>query len=590
MLALVGIALVGTGYWGLERRVQRTRQQQASEPTEPLPPTNTKPVAPVDIFETSQVAQTDLRRPAPVAPQNNGLGKDRYVDLNKGMSGTILERYAGIPLVPSRKQDPGAPLAPTRQLPLHANESREEQLKILTASMSQYRNDETPMPRTRVGPGIGYDASVPAADGFHPRLRIVNTDQLTQKTQVRALPPNPAKSMVDRPTNAPIAVAQNTVPRFYQRSDAYNSGNANASSSIPTPVIRGNYYESMKETNRETEMPGLKPPTNCEPVSLESSRYGIGAGPAVAAGSEHGPAPTTYSGYDPANMRATDRGWAGLWGSGPSASGTVAAMAQSGWASAVRAQARDSTGLDPERIGQGGPARPTAPTAPWQGELATQGRELIPGLPVINTAPDVTGTMQSPWHDRAAIAGHLRAPHKAEFERNAYQAMPAAHIDAPNSSGMRSAFARGRLATATHREVIDRNALNVPAPHADLGVVARPRWQTFALRDTTSVVNGSAVASGGDGYGRAAGPNRPAAFASSDFINGAVAPERALAVPRPEFMHDRMPNIGPRGGMDYMAPTGVQYNPNKFEGLDDRLDVAIDSQRTIGPSPVRTEL
>lgn len=586
MLALVGIALVGTGYWGLERHSKRARP--AVEVTEPLPPTHTKPVAPVDVFESTQVAQTGLRRPAPVAPPpSNGLGKDRYVDLDKGNSGAILERYAGIPAVPSRRQDAVAPLAPTRQLPVSANASRDEQLKVLTASMSQFRNDETPIPRTRVGPGLGYDASVPAADGFHPRLRVVNTDQLTQKTQVRALPPTAPKSMVARPTSAPTAVAQNTAPRFYQRSDAYNSGNANATSSMPTPVLRGNYYESMKETNRETEMPGLKPPTDCEPVSLESSRYGIGAGPAVAAGSEHGPAPTTYSGYDPANMRATDRGWAGLWGSGPSATGAVAAMAQTGWASAVRAQARDSTGLDPERIGQGGPAQPTAPSAPWQGELATQGRELMPSLPVINTAPDTTGAMQSPWH---AVAGHahVRAPHRAEFERSAYQAMPAAQIDAPNSSGLRSAFARGRLATATHREVIDRTALNVPAPHADLGVVARPRWQTFALRDATSVVNGSADSgSASGGVGRAAGPNRPNAFASSDFINGAVAPERALAVPRPEFMHDRMPNIGPRGGMAYMAPAGVQYNPNKFEGLDDRLDVAIDSQRTIGPSPVR---
>lgn len=581
MLAIAGIALVGVGYAGLR---QATDTQRSLVP-EPLPPRQTFAVSAstTDAFSATSVRQAGLNAGFPAQPPPNGLNKDRYLDLDRGMSGTILERHTGIPVVPSRKHDPPAPYKPTPNLRTNGDTARTDQMKLYTGSMSQYRNDETPIPRTQVGPGVGYDATVPAADGFHPRLRVVSTDALTQRNPSRALPPAAPFDPVGR-READVHVSQNTTTRSFEQSVEYTTGNPSASSAgtSTAPVPRNNY--EMKPTTRDTEMPALKAANGCHDIDASTSRFGIGAGPAIASGSIARVAHATYSGSESQAavdaIRTTDRGWSGLWGVGPSAASDVPSAAASSsrdqWQSALRAQSRDATGLDPERIGQGGPSNTVGgATVAWQDTPATQGRELVPGLPVINTAPSgVSGVMHSPWTDTTVVSQHgedsrVRAPNRASYVLNDHDSMPTAQVTGSSSERQRSAFARGRLGRATHREVIDREQFAMNAPHSGVGDMVRPNWQTFALRDATT-----------DAF-RVSGPNRGSSFESSDFAKGRLAPKWQLAVPKPDFMHDRMPNLEQRGGMAYKPPTGVQYNPNKFESPDDRLDVAIDSQASL---------
>lgn len=579
MLAIAGIALVGVGYAGL----RQANDTQRTLVPEPLPPRQTFAVttATTDAFSATSVQQTGLNAGFPAQPPPNGLNKDRFLDLDRGMSGSILERHMGIPLVPSRKHDPPAPYKPTPNLRTNGDTARADQMKLYTDSMSQYRNDEVPIPRTQVGPGVGYDASVPAADGFHPRLRVVSTDALTQRNPSRSLPPAAPVDPVGR-READVHISQNTVTRTFEKSIEYTTGNPSASSAgtSTAPVPRNNYETSMKPTTRDTEMPALKAADGCNDIDANTSRYGIGAGPAMASGSIARVAHSTYSGSESHAaidaMRTTDRGWSGLWGVGPSAASDVPSAASSDrvqWKSALRAQSRDATGLDPERIGQGGPSNAVGgATVAWQDTPATQGRELMPVLPVINTAPTgVTGVMHSPWTDTVARQedSRVRAPNRASYARNDHDSIPTSQVTGSSSERQRSAFAQGRLGRATHREVIDREPFAATAPHSGVGDMVRPKWQTFALRDATT-----------DAF-RVSGPNRGSSFESSDFAKGHLAPKWQLAVPKPDFMNDRMPNTEQRGGMAYKPPAGVQYNPNKFESPDDRLDVAIDSQATL---------
>lgn len=582
MLAIAGIALVGVGYAGLK---QANNTQRSLVP-EPLPPRQTFAVtaATTDAFTATSVQQTGLNAGFPAQPPPNGLNKDRFLDLDRGMSGTILERHTGIPIVPSRKHDPPAPYKPTPNLrPTGGDTARADQMKLYTGAMSQYRNDEVPIPRTQVGPGVGYDASVPAADGFHPRLRIVSTDALTQRSPLRSLPPTAPNHPVSR-READVHISQNSTTRTFEKSVEYTTGNPSASSAGTSSgqAPRANYEPIMKPTMRDTEMPALKAASKCNDIDAETSRFGIGAGPAIASGSVARVAHSTYSGSESRAavdaMRTTDRGWSGLWGVGPSAASDVPSAGSSDrtrWQSAIRAQSRDATGLDPERIGQGGPSNAVGgATTAWQDTPATQGRELMPALPVINTAPsDVSGVMHSPWTDTTAVArredSHVRAPNRASYALNDHDLMPTAQVTGSSSERQRSAFAQGRLGRATHREVIDREQFATTAPHSGIGDMVRPKWQTFALRDATS-----------DAF-RVSGPNRGSSFESSDFAKGHLAPNWQLATPKPDFMNERMPNTDQRGGMAYKPPTGVQYNPNKFETPDDRLDVAVDSQVRI---------
>lgn len=564
MLAVIGLGLVGGGYMGL----RRAHRAQIAENPEPLPPNPQYAQAPPDTFLENEARQTDLNKPFPAQAPPNGLGKDRYLNLDAGQSSTFLERYNGIPAVPTRKLDPPAPYAPQPQgQRTDGQDARQVQNALYVGSMSQFRNDESPIAKTQVGPGVGYDASVPAADGLHPRLRVAPTTSLSQRNPSRSLPPTAAQFYVSKP-EAAAKVMQNAVPTHFEMSHKYTTSAPHASHSNPAPVLRGNFKESMKETTRETEMPALK--GDC--VDANTSLYGYGAGPPVAAGSQQTQVHSTYD--KTFELRHTDRGWAGLEAAGPSvAAGDVpgAHMERGHWGSTLRAQARDATSLDPERLGNAGPsnAQPGGTARP-QDELQTQGRELIPGLPTINTNPqEVEGGMRSVWRDGPpdAAAAHLRNPHRASYVHNEYQAAPAARVPGPGTQRQISAFARGRLSKVTHREVIDREQFHQAGPHAGIGDMVRKEWNTFALRDAT-------VLAGSMG---APGPNRANAFESSDFVKGPMAPARQLAVPRVDFYNERMPNIGQRGAMAYKPPTNVQENPNKFEVVDDRLDIAVDS-------------
>jgi len=529
-------------------------------------------VGTIDDFAEGSAIQDDLRKPFPTEPLPDGLNKSRYLDLDRGMSGTILERHSGIPLVPSRKNEPPAPFAPQRQgRRIDGEDARETQQNLYVGNMSQYRNDETPVPKTQVGPAVGYDGSVPASDGFHPRLRVVPNTALSQRNPTKSVPPTAPHFHVAKP-EAAVVINQNAVPRYYEKSHAYITSNPSTGGhNVSAPVPRNNYRESMKDTSRDTEMPGLKN-AGGDCVSESTSLFGIGAGPAYAAGEHARTKHSTYDGYENAvgTMRSTDREWSGLWGTGPSTASAPSGHTQRDhWGSTLRAQARDATGLDPERVGQGGPAKATAGTARAQDELQTQGRELIPGLPVINTSPqEMEGEMRSPFKDSVG-AQHLRTPQRASYVINQQDPAPTVHVTGPGAQRQRSAFANGRLSKATHREVIDREAFAMPGPHTGIGNAIRQKWQTFALRDATTLA------------GNMTGPNRPNAFASADFVSGELAPSRELAVPKPEFYNDRMPNMGQRGGMAYVAPTNVQYDPNTFEKVDDRLDVAVDAQRSV---------
>lgn len=549
----MGAALIGGGYIGLKRAQEQQRMQGA----EPIPPTPPRPQAPISAFGSNQVNQQTRAMPFPEPVRGNGLSKDRYTDIERGQSSTYLERYSGIPAMPSSRMnvDAPAPYMPRVQGQRPQGlASRGELTTLYTNSMSPYRNDEAPIPSTRVGPGVGYDASVPSADGFHPMLRVVPTDSLTQR---QGLPGrvNQGFSQISKRV-APVQAEVRSVPRYFEKSEEYTSTGGHLQTANG-PVLRQNFRPDC--TNRSTEMPGLR---------LAGDEYGIGAGHAHAAVT----AQKTNTSWEDSEsiVRKTDRGWAGTQGVGPSSVSHVAHDARDGWR-APAPKSRVQTGHAPERIGQGGPAYGSAGVKPMEGLQTTQ-RQTIPAMPSLNVSPDVPdGTMQHPLKDNVA-SEQLRLPQKASIVQNAYPSAPLHPVPLSGVTQGRVAHEAGRLASSTTRDALSTEMLNMSGPsHTGLASTVRHKYSTFALRDATSAASGLS------------GPNR--AFKVDDKIGGELAPSYQLAVPRPDHLTEGyLHSVTPSQGITYVKPLGVQQNPNVHEVMDDRLDVAIDAVQSLGMS------
>jgi len=79
---------------------------------------------------------------------------------------------------------------------------------------SQLQQNVLPTQQIRVGPGVGVDASVPAADGFHPMLRVLPEDFGWKKNNLNgAIVPGGA--LVASQPNVSFEVTDNHPPRYW---------------------------------------------------------------------------------------------------------------------------------------------------------------------------------------------------------------------------------------------------------------------------------------------------------------------------------------------------------------------------------------
>lgn len=552
-MIIAGIALAGVGFFGLQG-VQQKRSQQNAAYTLATNTTQT----PLSSKPYTNAPQTNVTQPFPVQPPPNGLLKDKYLDLDRGMSASILERHNGIPAISSRKLDPPSPYAPTPQgQRVAADAIRDTSINTIKNSMSQFRNDETPVPKTLVGPGLGYDASVPASDGFHPRLRVVlrsglNNIQLPGQMIM-------GKNSIDRATQE-LPVAKNLPQTYFEQSESYITGSPNApGAGVSQPVVRLNFREMY--TNRGTTLPGLKNSDGCNEVDEDTSRYGVGTGPAMATQT----GAMSEEGYQAQTLRTTDRGWTAgsVWGSGPSpAEGSGAETTRSNYI--LKNQSRDETGFNPERIWAAGPSRPDGHMANIQDEARTTTRQLIPGLPVINTLPAETlGATQSSFRDVDTHREQVPVTKRANYASEVYTGIATGEQTSAYGAQMGS-LERGKLASATRRQVIDQEMLNVSGPNAPVGNMVRHEFDTFALREVTTAT--PHVAGANASY-----------VANTNRVSGDYAPEYKLPVPRVDmFQEGYMPNVGQPAVAGPIRPN-VSFDPNRFENQDDRLEVAVET-------------
>ena len=84
-------------------------------------------------------------------------------------------------------------------------------------SLTEINKNAKPFEQIQVGPGLGVDADVPAADGFHPMLRVFPQDGLSHKSSELAGRVNGASSVISNGTSR-FALRHNAPPRVYDMS------------------------------------------------------------------------------------------------------------------------------------------------------------------------------------------------------------------------------------------------------------------------------------------------------------------------------------------------------------------------------------
>ena len=84
-------------------------------------------------------------------------------------------------------------------------------------SLTEINKNAKPFEQIQVGPGLGVDADVPAADGFHPMLRVFPQDGLAHKSSELTGRVNGASSVISNGTSR-IALRHNAPPRVYDMS------------------------------------------------------------------------------------------------------------------------------------------------------------------------------------------------------------------------------------------------------------------------------------------------------------------------------------------------------------------------------------
>lgn len=567
MLAALGLALAGGGYVGM----RRAKRAEVMEEPQALPPTPYNVQVEPSAFDIGASQQVDVFKPFPANAPGNGLGKDRYLDITKGDSGGFLERYNGVPLVGDRRRDDHpAPPAPTPQgARINGDSARAAMTQLRATTMSQFKNDESPVAQIQVGPGVGYGSSVPAADGFHPNLRVMPTDEISQRNSLRGDMGHAAQFYVGGRTagDEGVHMQANAPPRYFEKSTVYNTSAKNAGGAGTTfaPSTRQVFQSDC--TNRGTEMPALQGATGCARPGSQNGVYGVGTGPAYAAGSQTAPVHPTLAGTYELKRQQDLPGLP--YGAGPSAANDApGAQAPRGhWN--TKGNQRDYTGMTYR--GSAGVAGPSGgavvqSVARYNDPLQNTHRQSIPGLPTLNAAtPGFNAASQDPFRHGDQPNHQVRSGHRASMPSNNYAGAPGSLIAFPGAGGTQQAMAGGRVADVGKRAIVDAQTLPTAGPKGQ--EMAAPsqhaRVDSFALRSAT-------VHAGNMG-----GPNRANTFA----VQGAAQQnfQHKPLQPDPYTQGLTGTQAAVRGGT-YVSPTGTQSAPGRHEHVDERLDVAVTSQ------------
>ena len=162
--------------------------------------------------------------------------------------------------------------------------------------VSGIQNNVVPTEQIRVGPGVGYDPSIPAAGGFHNTFRILppNVNAYRLNSELPAVVAHGASRVSNRP--ADVELAQHTAPRFWtikQRPLERTRAAITAATTRPIvsrelrcgnakmgeggPYFGGGARAGAQINERTLTRPGKqRVPTTTAALNLTQSRDGIG--------------------------------------------------------------------------------------------------------------------------------------------------------------------------------------------------------------------------------------------------------------------------------------------------------------------------
>lgn len=484
--------------------------------------------------------------------------RDRTLVLDAGQTSTLMERYTGTSAETGAgtRRAAVAAVVPPMQSRTKADEARERAYEIAQASASTFRPFERPVQPALVGPAVGYGASVAAADGHHPRLRITpNLDVTTRRSESMPARINAGRAATSERPMAPAFVPTAKPPRMYERSDAHITGAPHAQSA-PQPFVRPHAQASPTCRSQAEVLPALVAGSPGPRVPGDTP---FGTGPAGPAASGGGAA------FRPEMqpLRTTDREWRSeRTPAGAATPGVLAPPTRP--AIELAAQSRDVSGLAlalEEHFGALGAAHVAAPTRDIAELARTTGRQLLGAPGVTGVVSHLLAPTHGVTHQQASGSGRAaRGTNRATSDQSARIGQPA-WLGPSATAQQLEVHARGeRLVRASAREAAGAVGSRVAAPHAPVGtLVPLVGASTYSLRTEHATE-------------RVAGANRGGG--TVDRVRGALAPVHSMPSARPDAASAGWPNIdrpSAMGGPVAITLDATRQSANKLETTNRRL-------------------